>query len=362
MIKKISKYKFAVIKVGSNVITRNDGLPDLKIMKSLVGQIAAIMKQGTKVVLVSSGAVAYGRSLVKFSGKADPVAERQQLAAVGQVKLLNSYADIFSKHEINCAQVLVTKDDFRSRKHYLNMKNCMMNLLGNSIIPIVNENDVISITELMFTDNDELSGLIAAMLGADTLLLLTSVDGLYNGKPGNPDAKLIPVVESSFKDFSFISQEKSNFGRGGMITKSRMAYDMAQMGINVHIANGKKDGVLIQVMNGEQVGTRFVASKTASPVKRWIAHSEGFAKGKIVVNAGAVQALLHTEKASSLLPIGIVKIEGHFEKGDTVRIADESGKYLGVGISRYNSEKAQSRIGLKNQPPIIHYDYLFLNA
>lgn len=355
-------YKKIVVKVGSNVITNSSGFPDVERISNLVNQLVELKHKGVEVVLVSSGAVASGRSIIKISEKADPVAARQQLAAVGQVKLINTYAELLAKHNMVCAQVLVTKGDFRDRRHYLNMQSCVNNLLQNNIIPIVNENDVIAVTELMFTDNDELSGLIASMINADALMLLTSVDGLYDGNPNSPEAKLIPVIDTTDTDFSFISQEKSSFGRGGMITKSRMASKMAAMGVSVHVANGKTDGILLQIVAGKKPGTLFKPAKTKSGVKRWMAHSETYAKGSVTVNNGALQALTGQGKATSLLPVGIVKIEGHFEKGDIVKIVSEGGEFIGVGVAGYSAEKARARVGLNKQPALIHYDYLYLNA
>ncbi len=355
------QYKRIVVKVGSNVVTRPDGFPDIDRIKSLVDQLAELKKQRIEVVLVSSGAVASGRSIIKIKEKSDPVAERQQLAAVGQIKLINTYAELFGKHDVICAQVLVTKGDFRDRRHYLNMKSCVTNLLRNDVIPVVNENDVIAVTELMFTDNDELSGLIASMISAEALVLLTSVDGIFNGSPDHPGSELIPLIDNSKMDFSFITTEKTNFGRGGMITKSRMALKLAQMGVAVHVANGRKENILLEIMKGEKIGTRFTPHKNTSGLKRWVAHSEIFTKGKVYINEGAKTALIGSGKATSLLPIGIMKVEGQFEKGDVIKIVGENGRTIGMGVARYSSEKTLGRVGQKKQPALVHYDYLFLN-
>src|ERR1700712_3441477 len=179
-------YHRIIIKIGSNVITRADGLPDTERIAHLVNQIAEIKEQGKEVILVSSGAVASGRSLITVTDKYDAVATRQLLASIGQVKLINTYSHLFEKFDILCSQVLVTKEDFRDRLHYLNMKNCLEILLQHQVIPVVNENDVVSVTELMFTDNDELAGLIAAQLDADALIILTNVDGIFTGDPRLP--------------------------------------------------------------------------------------------------------------------------------------------------------------------------------
>ena len=356
-----SAYRKVVVKVGSNVIAGENGLPDVAVMGRLVEQIAAAKKRGVDVVLVSSGAVASGRSLVPVSEKADPIARRQLLASIGQVKLINTYTGLLQPHGLLCAQILVTKEDFRDRMHYLNMKRCMGTLLQNNIIPIINENDVVSVTELMFTDNDELAGLIASMLGADALVILTNVDGIYDRPPREPGAAVIPVIDSVRTDFSsFISAEKSNFGRGGMITKCSIAQKLALVGIKVHIANGKTPDILTSILAGEPVGTVFVPQANQSKLKRWVANSESYAKGYVYINAGARDRLLHTRKAISLLPVGITRLEGNFQKGDILKIAAEDGEVIGLGMAQYGAALAQAYAGEKNKKPLIHYDYLFL--
>src|SRR5476649_683354 len=292
-------YQRIIIKIGSNVITQPDGLPDLERINHLVEQVAEIKKQGKEVVLVSSGAVASGRSLISISEKYDAVATRQLLASIGQVKLINTYANLFEKFCILCSQVLVTAEDFRDRMHYLNMKNCLEILLQHEVIPVVNENDVVSITELMFTDNDELAGLIASMLNADALIILTNVDGIYNGDPKLKTSAVIEEIAGPAIDFSsFVSTGRSQFGRGGMITKSTMAQKVAQLGIAVHIANGTRDNILLDILNGKVAHTHFLPNKSASGKKKWIAHSGTYATGMVRVNEGAKTALT-SAKASS---------------------------------------------------------------
>jgi glutamate 5-kinase len=352
-------YKKVVVKVGSNVITQANGLPDEHRIQHLVNQLAEIKKQGIEVILVSSGAVASGRSLIKVSEKQDAVTTRQLLAAIGQVKLINTYSSFFNEHAIKCAQVLVTKEDFRDRAHYLNMKNCMEILLQNDVIPVVNENDVVSVTELMFTDNDELAGLIASMLNADALIILSNVNGIYNGDPKAEGSEVIQEISGSVSNLaSFISTGKSQFGRGGMITKSTMAQKVAKLGINVHIANGTTDDVLISLLNKEIVHTRFVPEKSKSGKKKWIAHSENSATGIVKLNEGA-KAVLTSGKATSLLPVGIIKIESDFLKGDIIKIVDEGNNLIGLGIAEYGSDKARERIGQKKQKALVHYDYFY---
>ena len=349
------KYKRIVIKVGTKVITDEKSLLCKKAMSRIVEQIVQLKKQGVEVVLVSSGAMGAGRPLVKFSKKPKRILERQMLASVGQTRLINAYDQLFSKHDYLCAQVLATKEDFRDRKHYLNMQNCMEGLLDDQIIPIVNENDVISVDELMFTDNDELAGLLASQLDADALLLLTSVDGLTQGDE---------VVETvDFKKDNvcpYIKPTKSSFGRGGMITKCKIAERMSQVGIHTHIINGEKPNIVLDVLQNKNVGTTFLIQKKISGVKKWIAHSEGREKGKVFIDDKAVEILTATNTAASLLPVGITKVSGEFEKDDIIKIKNQKGKSVGLGVVQYGSKKAEELIGKKGEKPLVHYDYLFM--
>ena len=341
--------KRIVIKVGSNVLAQPDGGLSVERIRQLTSQIASLQKRGYELVLVSSGAVASGRSLIQLSEKMDEVSQRQVLAAVGQVKLLNIYADFFQKSNMLCAQVLVTKEDFRDREHYLNMKNCITTLLENNVVPIINENDVVSVTELMFTDNDELAGLVSGMVNASKLIILSNIDGIYNGNPKDKNSTVIPQIPYGDKQFTqYVTSEKSNFGRGGMITKCSMAHKVAGLGITVQIANGTSDGILLDIIEGKPIGTSFIPKKTTSNIKKWVAHSDGFVKGSVFIDAGAVQALL-SDTPTSLLPVGILKVEGVFGKGDLIRICDRSGKQLGVGKAQYNSDKAEELKRKKNR-------------
>lgn len=356
------KFKKIAVKIGSNVLTRTDGTLDVDCMSALVAQIAKLHAKGVEIVLISSGAVASGRSVMGITKKMDVVDQRQLFSAVGQAKLINHYYDLFREHGITVGQVLTTKENFGSRRHYLNQRNCMKVMLENKVLPIVNENDTVSVSELMFTDNDELSGLIASMMDMQALIILSNIDGIYNGSPTNPASQVIRQIEKGQDISDFIQSSKSTFGRGGMLTKTTIARKIADHGIDVFIANGKRDDILLQLLDkkDEVICTRFVASSgDVSSVKKWIAHSHGFAKGEIHVNEYASKALTG-EKAVSLLPIGAVKIVGGFEKDDIVKIIDHIGKELGVGKVQYDSDKAREMIGKKNQKPLVHYDYLYL--
>ncbi len=357
------RYKKITVKVGSNVLARPDGTLNIEHIAHLVAQISFLHKNGVEVVLVSSGAVAAGRAVMEPAKRTDAVSRRQLWAALGQVKLISCYSDFFSEHDLVCAQVLTTKENFADRYHYLNMKNCITTLLDNRVIPIVNENDTISVTELMFTDNDELSGLIASMVGSEALIILTNVNGVYNTHPKNKDAELIQKIGMDEAGLDgAASSEHSVFGRGGILTKLRIARKVAGDGIGVHVANGTIENVLIDLLDTEKTPqhTFFVPNKKASSgVKKWIGYSDDFAKGQVMVNKGAVNALL-SEKAVSLLPVGVVQVNSEFKKGDLIRITDESGALVGVGKARYGSDKLEMEKASERQKPIVHYDYLYL--
>lgn len=348
-----------VIKIGTNVLSGRDGLLDIAAMSHLVDQIAALKQGGKEVILVSSGAVGAGRAVLPLPGNLDKVVQRQVLAAVGQPLLMQRYGELFQPHDLHCAQVLATKEDFRDRQHYLNMKNCFLALLRDNIIPIVNENDVVAVSELMFTDNDELAGLVASMTGADTLVILSSVDGVLSGPPGDPDTRLIPEIDvDDQQSVQFITAEKSAFGRGGMLTKFRFARQAARVGIVTYIANGKRPNVLTDLTAGEPAGTRFHARQPLNNLKKWMAYHSAGHKGEVIINAGAAERL--RASVSSLLPVGILRVEGEFERGDLLRILDESGQTIGHGMAQYGATAARQWLGLKGKKPLVHYDYMYI--
>lgn len=237
-----------VIKVGSNVLTRPDGKLDITRMSALVDQVAWLRAQGHEAVLVSSGAVACGRGELHTDRRLGSVEQRQLFSALGQAKLINLYYDLFREYNLHVGQVLTMKENFSSRQEYLNQRACMEVMLANGVIPIVNENDTVSVTELMFTDNDELSGLIAQMMKADTLVLLSNIDGIYSGHPDDARSRLIERVEPETDLTQYIQDEKSAAGRGGMQSKYATATKIQQSGIRVIIANGKREHILTDLM------------------------------------------------------------------------------------------------------------------
>ncbi len=241
-----------VIKVGSNVLTRADGKLDVTRMSALVDQIAGLRRQDIEVILVSSGAVACGRRELTVDHSLASVAQRQLFSAVGQVKLVGLYYDLFREFGIHVGQVLTMRENFEPGEQYRNQQACMTVMLENDVLPIVNENDTVSVTELMFTDNDELSGLIAKMMKADTLILLSNIDGIYDGHPDDPNSKIIPQVEPGSDLSQYIKAEKSAFGRGGMHSKYTTAQKVQQAGIRVIIANGEREDILTELIQHKE--------------------------------------------------------------------------------------------------------------
>lgn len=252
--------KRIVVKVGSNVLTTSEGRIDLTRISALVDQLVWLREQGYEVILVSSGAGACGKTLLETDNHLDSVEQRQLYCAIGQVKLMNLYFTLFREHNLHVGQVLTMKEDFEREEQYNNLKQCMEVMLHNDVIPIVNENDTVCVTELMFTDNDELSGLVAKMMEAETLVILSNIDGLYNGNPANPESKVVRTVSASDDMSAYIQTSKSSVGRGGMQSKYHTATLTAQTGTRVIIANGKTEHILrnIFVCPEQTIFTEFV--------------------------------------------------------------------------------------------------------
>lgn len=352
-----------VIKIGSNVLTRTDGKLDITRISAVVDQVAWLRSMGHQVILVSSGAVACGRGELHTDRRLDSVEQRQLFSALGQAKLINLYYDLFREYGIHVGQVLTMKENFSSRQQYLNQRACMEVMLDNGVVPIVNENDTVSVTELMFTDNDELSGLIASMMNAHCLIILSNIDGIYTGSPSNPEARLIRQVKPGDDLTPYIQTERSGFGRGGMLTKCSIARRVAEEGIRVIIANGGRTNILTDLLTRpeEIPHTEFLpVSQPVSGIKKWLAHSQSFAKGEVHINAKAAEAL-RGNQAVSLLMVGVTQVKGDFEEGDIVSIIDPQGQRIGIGRSAYSSHEAILAIGKHDVKPIIHYDYLSID-
>ena len=354
--------KRIVVKVGSNVLTRPDGKLDVTRMSAIVDQIVWLKRHNYEVILVSSGAMASGRGELHIDRKLDSVSQRQLFSALGQVKLIGLYYDLFREYGMHVGQVLTMKESFSTRGEYLNQRACMGVMLDNGVIPIVNENDTVSVTELMFTDNDELAGLVATMMDCDLLVILSNVDGIFNGDPKAAGTQVIPTVNYDHDLSEYIQSSKSNFGRGGMMTKTNIARKVAEEGIRVIIANGTVDNILINLAEHPEstLHTEFLPNpEPVSQVKKWIAHSESFAKGAIHINAKA-EEVLKGNAAVSLLLVGVTKIEGDFEEGDIINVVGQNGQILAVGRSGYNAHEALKLMGKHDVRPLIHYDYLYM--
>ncbi|MDE6160675.1 MAG: glutamate 5-kinase [Muribaculaceae bacterium] len=362
-----NRYRRVTVKIGSNVLTRRDGTLDYTRMSALVDQVAALRAAGMEVVMISSGAVASGRSELRDladSASLDQVSARQLFSAVGQAKLINRYFELFRDHRLVCGQVLATKENLSTRRHYLNQQRCIEVMLGCGVVPVVNENDTVSVTELMFTDNDELSGLIATMTDSDALIILSNIDGIYTGDPADPASHLIERIEQGTDVSACITSTRSSLGRGGMTTKYRIARKVAAEGIAVAIANGKRDGVLTSLLLGDETEkpphTLFLpAPARPSSLRKWIAHSDSFAKGAVCVNHGAAEAL--RAGGVSLLPVGATAVEGEFERDDIVRVLDDRGATVAWGRCAYSADEAREALGRTGCRPLIHADYLYVD-
>lgn len=352
-----------VVKIGSQVLCDTRGELNREVMARLVSQAAELVRGGKQLLLVSSGAVAAGSGIAgeRLARIGDPVRRKQVLAATGQVRLMETYRALFAEQDLTVAQVLTSKSDFQTRRHYLNMRGCIEGLLDAGIVPIVNENDVVSITELMFTDNDELAGLLAGMVNADLLCLLSTVPGVYVGDPEDPATNFIDTWDPDRHQIEDVVQRgTSRLGRGGMHSKLAIALKAARLGIEVVIADGADPEILLKVAGAQSAGTRFPAQGEASSTKRWLASADGHATGSVTVNAGAEAALLDRSRLASLLPVGVEAVEGSFSSGDVIRIRGADGKVLGCGRARYDHEETRRVMGQRGQKPLIHYDYLYL--
>jgi len=333
-------YRRIVAKFGTSLLTSGADHLDLQVMSSLVEQVARLHSQGNEIVIISSGAIASGRQKLKKVPERKNTPFKQVLASVGQSHLMYTYEQLFSQYDITVAQALLTKEDLCDRSGYLNARNTLLALIELGIICIVNENDVVAIDEiegLKFGDNDNLSAMVANLVDADLLALLTGIGGLYTADPCyNPQAQLIRRVDKIDAEIERMASDTAGRqGIGGMATKIEAARLATSSGVNVVIADGRETDILVKISQGEDTGTFFPAQvNKMESKKRWML--SGLAsKGKVTVDKGAVLAL--TEHNKSLLPAGIMKAEGEFQRGDIVDILDEQGKHIGCGISNYSS-------------------------
>jgi len=363
--------KRIVIKIGSNIIAGSEEGLDISVINRIAEDISHIASDGSEVAVVSSGAVAAGTKKLGLKTRPTEIRLKQAAAAVGQSYLMWAYERSFSAFGKRVAQVLLTREDFADRKRYINAKNTMMTLLSYGIIPVINENDTVAIDEIRFGDNDSLASLVAISIEADNLFILSDVDGLYADDPRkNQHAELIPYVEAVTPEVEQLAGASgSQVGTGGMYSKVKAAKKAASHGIAVHIINGKKPGLLIAAVKGQHCGTFFKPREDRmSQRKGWIAYSSR-AKGSLVLDDGAVEALI--EGSKSLLPSGIVSVDGAFEIGDAVYCVTARGRRIAKGLANYASEdlrKIQGKktgeiekiLGYKYSDEAIHRDNLVI--
>ena len=368
----LSKAKKVVVKIGTGVLTTDDGYVDKEQIQRLAGQVVELKKMGYDVVVVSSGAIGSGIGELGLEKRPGTLPELQAVAAIGQSKLISTYDECFKLHGYHAAQILLTREDFEDRQRYLNTCNTIHTLFQMKAIPVVNENDTISVDEIKFGDNDALSAFVTNLLNAELLIILSSVDGLYDRCPtAKGKATVIPSVENISDEVKQLAFNlKTQRGVGGMKTKLEAASVVTNAGEAVIIANGRTNGILKKIVQGENVGTLFLPKdeKLASR-KRWIGYTIK-PKGKIYVDAGAMHAL--TEKGKSLLASGIVSIEGVFGKGDIVSVCrKEDRAVFARGLTNYSSEeldkiKGSSTIqipkvlGYKLYDEVVHRDNMVI--
>jgi glutamate 5-kinase len=343
--------RLIVVKVGTSGITTSEGSLDHEEMQNLTSQIAAVTKHGDKVVLVTSGAVAAGIAELGIPPKPNDLVFQQAAAATGQSVLMAKYRELFKAHGLKAAQILLTAEDLSSRASYVHTCNVLNMLLKIGVVPIINENDVTSVAELRqtegykvnFSDNDILSVLVASAIGADMLIILSDVDGLYTADPQESGAQLIKTVEAITPELKSSLNGKSKLGRGGIKSKIKASEIATSCGIPVVIANSRRENVIADVLAGKDVGTFFKPQTPMPAVKRWIAYGAAV-KGQIHVNEGAKKAIL---EGSSLLPVGITRVVGHFNVGDVVSIMDERKVEFAKGNPNYTSGEVNLIKGLQ---------------
>ena len=338
-----------VVKIGTNVLTGADGALDLNRLQVLVDQVQRLRQAGRKVTIVSSGAIGAGVGQLKLDKRPTDLRRLQACAAVGQGFLMRAYQECFRKHGAVVAQILLTAGDFDNRTRYLNARNTILTLLEWNCVPIINENDTVSVAEIRFGDNDHLAAMVTNLLQAPLLLLLTVVDGLCPIDPGTgvraTPLTTVPTIDGSIMDLA--GSSRSSLGTGGMRSKLRAARLATAAGESVIIANGAKEGILDAVFAAETVGTLFLPHGTMLPAwKRWL----GFTarpKGKLILDAGARRAVV--EKGRSLLPIGVVQATGAFTKGDVVALCDLQGIEFARGLTNYAAVDANRILGLRSE-------------
>ncbi len=339
----------AVVKIGTSTLTYSNGQLNLQRIERLVREMADLHNRGIEVLLVSSGAIGVGASRMGYKKIPRTMPEKQALAAIGQGALVQLYEKLFSEYNKTVAQVLLTREDLDERLRYLNAANALLAILGLGVIPIINENDTVVVEEIKFGDNDTLSALVAGIVNADLLIILSDVDGLYDSDPrANRDARLQTEVQEITMAMENNSKSRgSSFSSGGMLTKLRAARICMAAGIPMVIANSDNDNIIRRIVDGEEIGTLFIPREEKLQArKKWIAFGT-VAQGWVLVDAGAEAALL--KKGKSLLPSGVVAVEGDFERGTVVAVATAADKReIARGMVNYSSDEIRLIAGKKS--------------
>lgn len=336
-----------VVKVGTNVLASEDGALNKERIQLLSDQLQRMRKSGRKVVLVSSGAIGAGIGRLNLGKRPTDLRHLQACAAIGQSFLMRAYQECLDRHGVHTAQILLTAGDFDNRTRYLNMRNTILSLFEWDVLPIINENDTVSVDEIRFGDNDQLAALVTNLIQAPLLILLSVVDGLYKADPRtDPNAELVKTVATVDDNVAAMAGDShSMLGTGGMRTKIRAARMVTQAGESLIMANGSHPGILDEIMAARPVGTLFLPLRESMPAwKRWLGYTAR-TRGKLVVDAGARQAV--EQKGRSLLPIGVVQVIGTFGKGDVVALCDTQGQEFARGLTNYSSTDATRIIGMR---------------
>lgn len=340
----LDRVKTLVVKVGTNVLSTDDDQLDNDRIASLAAQIYGIRQGGVNVVLVSSGAIGAGMGLLGLKERPKDLSHLQAAAATGQAHLIHIYDKAFRPHGYHAAQLLLTANDFKTRSRYLNVRNTLRTLSEFHVIPIVNENDTVSTEEIKLGDNDRLAAMVAGLIQADLLIVLSVVDGLLTGDPTSPQSRRIPLVERFDEELlNLVGASKSSRGTGGMKTKLEAVRTATAVGVNVIIANGKRANVLGEIVAGADLGTLFIAEDDGvSAWKKWIGYTIP-PKGRLVLDAGAKRAVV--QQGKSLLAIGVLRVEGDFAKGEVVALVDQQGDEFARGLTNYDAIAAQAIVG-----------------
>jgi glutamate 5-kinase len=337
--KYLKKVKRIVIKIGSSSLTSPTGGLDMENLQKFTGEISNIKDRNFEVIIVSSGAIAAGLKYLNLEEKPKKYSVLQAVAAVGQHDLMRVYSSFFFKNSKKVGQILVTREDTSRREQYLNIKNTIMSLLSLEVIPIINENDSVALDEIKFGDNDTLAALIAGLIEADLLVILSDIDGLFDKNPqGNSDARLISIVDNITEEIEKVAGGiGSSYGSGGMVTKIRSAKICSFSGIPMVIANSRQPRVIQRILEGENLGTFFIPEETKriTGMKRWIAFGM-VTKGSIKIDKGAEEAIV--KKGKSLLPVGVITVDGCFKKGDNIMVVSADTRIIAKGISNLASE------------------------